>query len=32
MNIYEVMRKKGYTTIPERYYTYIAKWKSWYDV
>lgn len=31
MNIYEVLRKKGYTTIPESFYTYIANWQSWYD-
>lgn len=31
MNIYEVLRKKGYTTIPESFYTCIANWQSWYD-
>ena len=31
MNIYEVLRARGYTTVPESFYTYIENWKSWYD-
>ena len=31
MNIYEVLRARGYTTVPEEFYTYIDNWKSWYD-
>lgn len=31
MNIYEVLRARGYTTVPEEFYTYIENWKSWYD-
>ena len=31
MNIYEVLRVRGYTTVPEEFYTYIDNWKSWYD-
>lgn len=31
MNIYEVLRARGYTTVPESFYTQIENWKSWYD-
>ena len=31
MNIYEVLRARGYTTVPESFYTYIENWKSWCD-
>lgn len=31
MNIYEVLRARGYTTVPEEFYTYIENWRSWYD-
>lgn len=31
MNIYEVLRARGYTTVPEEFYTYIDNWRSWYD-
>ena len=31
MNIYDVLRARGYTTVPEEFYTYIENWKSWYD-
>lgn len=31
MNIYEVLRARGYTTVPESFYTQIDNWKSWYD-
>lgn len=31
MNIYEILRARGYTTVPEEFYTYIENWKSWYD-
>lgn len=31
MNIYEILRARGYTTVPESFYTQIDNWKSWYD-
>lgn len=31
MNVYEVLRARGYTTVPEEFYTYIENWRSWYD-
>lgn len=31
MNIYEILRARGYTTVPESFYTYIENWQSWYD-
>ena len=31
MNIYEVLRSRGYTTVPESFYSYIDLWKSWYE-
>ena len=31
MNIYEILLARGYTTVPEEFYTYIENWKSWYD-
>lgn len=31
MNIYKVLRARGYTTVPEEFYTYIENWESWYD-
>lgn len=31
MNIYEVLRARGFSTVPEAFYTQIENWKSWYD-
>lgn len=31
MNIYEVLRARGFTTVPESFYSHIDNWKSWYD-
>lgn len=31
MNIYEVLRARGFTTVPESFYSYIEDWKRWYD-
>lgn len=31
MNIYEVLKQKGYDTVPSEFYSMIDTWKSWYD-
>lgn len=31
MNIYEVLKQKGYDTVPSEFYSMINTWKSWYD-
>lgn len=31
MNIYEILKQKGYDTIPSDFYDKINLWKSWYD-
>lgn len=31
MNIYEVLKQKGYDTVPSEFYSQIDLWKSWYD-
>lgn len=31
MNIFEKLKERGFTTVPDSFYTNIAAWKSWYD-
>lgn len=31
LNIYEVLKQKGYDTVPSEFYSMIDTWKSWYD-
>ena len=31
MNIFEKLKERGFTTVPESFYTNIAAWKCWYD-
>ncbi len=31
MNIFEKLKERGFTTVPESFYTNIGVWKNWYD-
>lgn len=31
MNIFEKLKERGFTTVPEYFYTNIGVWKNWYD-
>ena len=31
MNIFEKLKERGFTTVPESFYTNIGVWKKWYD-
>ena len=31
MNIFQIIQKKGFDTVPEEFYDHIAEWKEWYQ-
>lgn len=31
MNIFEVLKSRGFSTVPENFYSYVDVWRSWYE-